>query len=136
MAKYLSSNGNQEISGGVSWTSLYVTPSAGPCPGYIQRYEIAPPLHQFANPAKSFMLYEYFYHEVFKGNWGAVYNELRDPMLNLNPGVTWHTSPGFFNAACADGHVEFFRVADTYGSSNAWPGHFAARGKYWSMMQR
>jgi hypothetical protein len=117
------------------WSNLYLV-GTGPLASYPQRYQIAPPLSQFADPSRSFMLYEYYWHEIQKGNWGAVYNELMDPNLTQTPGTTWHTSPGFMNAVCVDGHAEFFNISKTYASTNAWSGHFQCRGKYWSVYQK
>jgi prepilin-type N-terminal cleavage/methylation domain-containing protein/prepilin-type processing-associated H-X9-DG protein len=98
-----------------------------------QYYTAGPPLQAFVNPSKSFILYEYYNHEVFKGMWGCVYTELLDGYGVLGPLGKWHGQVGFMNGAFADGHVENNRTTDTYGALNSWSGHVAARGRMFSV---
>jgi len=132
MVLYTAGNGWSEGANGITYGNMYGS-GAGPFPGYPQTYQVQPPIRKFDVPSKSFLIYEYYFHEVNKGNWGAVFNEIYDSYGVNSPLLTWHTSPGFMNAACVDGHVEFFNIQDTYKSFNAWSGHFQCRGKFWSI---
>ena len=110
--------------------------TAGPLANaFTQPYQNMPPLSRFANPSKSFLVYEYFKYETWKGDWGPVSNELCDSYLTrTNPGILWHMSPTFMNAACVDGHAEFFNVRTTYSNwSSNNVDHQYAKGKYWSV---
>jgi len=132
MVWYLAGNGNGEGANGVTYGNIYLV-NTGPYAAYPQRYQVQPPLRKFDRPSKSFLLYEYYFHEVNKGNWGAVFQEIFDSWGCQTPMTVWHTTPGFMNAAYVDGHVEFTGVQDSYTSVNAWSGHFQCRGKSWSI---
>jgi prepilin-type N-terminal cleavage/methylation domain-containing protein/prepilin-type processing-associated H-X9-DG protein len=96
-------------------------------------YAVPPPLQAFINPSASYLLYEQFSHEVFKGMAGSSWSEFNDAFGVLGPLGKWHGQVGYKNGAFADGHVENNRTTETYGSLNIWSGHVAARGKMFSI---
>lgn len=102
-------------------------------PSTAGSYQVAPQLQAFTNPSNSLILYEYYYHEAYKGAWGSTYAELADDYGVLGPFGKWHGQVGFMNGAMADGHVENNRITDMYGSLHQWSGHVQAQGKMFSV---
>jgi prepilin-type processing-associated H-X9-DG protein len=82
---------------------------------YSQNYAIAPPMRDFQRPSSSFVLYEVYYHEMWKGTLFSVINELRDSRNNIWPAFEWHDKLNSLNGAYADGHVAFVGVEDASG---------------------
>ncbi len=133
MVANIASNGWSEGPADLYWGKQYNKDQGRLANLYTQRYQAAPPFKAFRDPQASFIVYEYFSHEVWKGMWHSVSNELRASDLILGPVGAWHGRTNNMNAACADGHVENFSTTSTYGSLNSWTGHVQARGKYFSI---
>ncbi len=135
MVGYMKTNGSSEGPTDMYYGKMYNKDAGRLANVFTQRYQVAPPLREFARPDSSFLLYEYSYHEVWKGMWGSVYTELADSHGIKGPYGIWHEQPGFMNAAHVDGHVAFLDIKSTYGSLNVWDSgnHQQARGGAFSI---
>jgi len=133
MLTYRATNGNAEGPADMHYGERYNATVGRLANSFPQPYQVPPPIQAFTNPSSSFIVYEYFYHEVWKGMWGSVYSELQDGYGVQGPLGKWHGQVGFINGAFADGHVENNRTTETYGSLNAWSGHAEGRGKMFSI---
>lgn len=129
---YRAANGTYQGTGTLDYGKIYLS-GTGPFPALPQSYQVQPPLTAYRQPAKTFMLYEGARHEVHKGAWGSVWDELWDGAGIGGPAGSWHGSIGYMNAACADGHIEFFDTTDTTDSIYVFGIHYQCRGKYWSI---
>ncbi len=133
MVAYQATNGSNEGPADLVYGKMYAATAGRLANAYTQTYQVAPPLQAFSNPSGSLILYEYSCHEVWKGHWGSMWNDLHDSQGMFGPLGKWHGQVGFMNGAFADGHAENIQTQSSYGSLNVTSDHQYARGKMFSI---